>query len=94
MSESRKPFTLAETRVLMSAMGGQFPKQWDHMRMDICRKLARLDKDLQDGGSGPQMTLREAATNLVVLKDGPRDAHYEESKTDAWEALREALKAQ
>lgn len=35
--------------------------------------------------------LQEAARELLELKDGPRDAAYEERKEIAWERLREAV---
>jgi hypothetical protein len=35
--------------------------------------------------------LRTALTELVRLKDGPRDDAYRAAKDDAWQAAREAL---
>lgn len=36
-------------------------------------------------------SLQEAARELLKLKDGPRDAYYEERKEIAWENLRAAV---
>jgi hypothetical protein len=37
--------------------------------------------------------LRASLTELVELKDGPRDKHYRAAKDAAWNRAREALKA-
>jgi len=54
---------------------------------DECAAEARAEWDAE----AERVRLREALTELVALKDGPRDEDYYRRKPLAWQKAREAL---
>jgi hypothetical protein len=53
---------------------------------------ANAERDRLVSELAPLRECREALSELVALKDGPRDANYEARKPEVWERARMALR--